>query len=50
MIIPMAVLVYIVAVLMWSPVTAAFISMFITIALSYLRKETWITPKNYTQH
>ncbi|MFN3268875.1 MAG: TRAP transporter permease, partial [Zestosphaera sp.] len=45
MIIPMAVLVYIVAVMMWSPVTAAFIAMFITIALSYIKKETWMTPK-----
>jgi len=45
MLIPMAVLVYIVAVLMWSPVTAAFIAMFITIALSFIRRETWMTPK-----
>jgi TRAP transporter 4TM/12TM fusion protein len=45
MLIPMAVLVYIVAVLMWSPVTAAFIAMFITIALSFLKRETWMTPK-----
>ncbi len=45
MLIPMAVLVYIVAVMMWSPVTAAFIAMFITIALSYLKRETWMTPK-----
>ncbi|MEM0453214.1 MAG: TRAP transporter fused permease subunit [Sulfolobales archaeon] len=45
MLIPMAVLVYIVAVMMWSPVTAAFIAMFITIALSYIKKETWMTPK-----
>jgi TRAP transporter 4TM/12TM fusion protein len=45
MLIPMAVLVYIVAVLMWSPVTAAFIAMFITIAISFIRRETWMTPK-----
>ncbi|MCX8185956.1 MAG: TRAP transporter fused permease subunit [Sulfolobales archaeon] len=45
MLIPMAVLVYIVAVMMWSPVTAAFIAMFITIALSYIKKDTWMTPK-----
>ncbi|MEM2342754.1 MAG: TRAP transporter fused permease subunit [Sulfolobales archaeon] len=45
MLIPMAVLVYIVAVMMWSPVTAAFIAMFITIALSYIKKETRMTPK-----
>jgi len=30
---------------MWSPVTAAFISLFITIGLSFIRKETWMTPK-----
>jgi TRAP transporter 4TM/12TM fusion protein len=45
MLIPMAVLVYIVAVLMWSPVTAAFIAMFITIAISFIKRETWMTPK-----
>ncbi|MCS7108682.1 MAG: TRAP transporter fused permease subunit [Sulfolobales archaeon] len=45
MLIPMAVLVYIVAVMMWSPVTAAFIAMFITIALSYIKRDTWMTPK-----
>jgi TRAP transporter 4TM/12TM fusion protein len=45
MLIPMAVLVYIVAVLMWSPVTAAFIAMFITIAISFIKRETWLTPK-----
>jgi len=44
-IIPMAVLVYIIAVLMWSPATAAFIAMFVTIALSFVRRETWMTPK-----
>jgi len=43
--IPLAVLIYLVAVLMWSPVTAAFISLFITIGLSFIRKETWMTPK-----
>jgi TRAP transporter 4TM/12TM fusion protein len=45
MLIPMVVLVYIVAVLMWSPVTAAFIAMFITIAISFIKRETWMTPK-----
>lgn len=45
MLIPMIALVYVVAVLMWSPVTAAFIAMFISIVLSFIRRETWMTPK-----
>ena len=43
--IPLGVLVYLIAVLMWSPVTCAFISLFIAMGLSFIRRETWMTPK-----
>ena len=44
-IIPLAALIYMIAVLMWSPVTAALITLFIALVISYFRRSTWMTPK-----
>jgi len=44
-IIPLAVLIYMITILMWSPVTSALITLFIALAVSYVRRSTWMTPK-----
>ncbi len=44
-IIPLAALIYMIAVLMWSPVTSALITLFIALVISYFRRSTWMTPK-----
>lgn len=43
--IPLAVIVYLIAIAFWSPVTSALIALFIALALSYVRRGTWMTPK-----
>jgi len=40
LLIPLIILVYFIAALQWSPITSAFISFFVTIAISLIRKET----------
>jgi TRAP transporter 4TM/12TM fusion protein len=44
-IIPVAALIYMITILMWSPVTSALITLFIALAVSYVRRSTWMTPK-----
>ncbi|MEM2376671.1 MAG: TRAP transporter fused permease subunit [Sulfolobales archaeon] len=44
-VIPLVVIVYLIAVMLWSPVTSALIALLITLALSYVRRATWMTPK-----
>lgn len=43
--IPLAVIIYLIAVMLWSPVTSALIAMLVTLALSYARRATRMTPK-----
>ncbi len=44
-VVPLAVIIYLIAVAMWSPVTSALIALLVTVALSYVRRATWMTPK-----
>ena len=44
-VIPLATIVYLIAVAMWSPVTSALIALLVALVLSYVRRSTWMTPK-----
>ncbi|MCX8186542.1 MAG: TRAP transporter fused permease subunit [Sulfolobales archaeon] len=43
--VPLVVIIYLIAVMLWSPVTSALIALLITLVLSYVRRDTWMTPK-----